>query len=254
MRFHISSRSRRFAGTAGVFVLLAGLGLASGALPAGAVAAATPSVSATTRGPCPDGLPPSGQFVSSTSTSLTFSFVVNAPAQPPGCGLSTATTVNVTDRHPDHETVRVTGAPDLPSGTLTVTGLQPGTDYWFSFTGGGSPFGGPSQGPVRTLAGAGPCTASYETVSSWNSGFLGKITIRNTSASPLDEWELGWTFTRGERLTGAYNATITGTIDSPVLTPPSWMAAVPVGGSQAITILVAGRPAPASLPVSCSAG
>jgi Cellulose binding domain len=368
MRFHISSPNRRFVTAAGAALLLAGLGLTTGSVPAGATSARPgPAVATTTRGPCPDAQSPTGDLVSATSTTLRFSFTAYNANPPEGCGLAAYTTVNVSDHDPDGAVIRVdsvaglasgfitvtglrpdtdywfwftgggspfggagkgpvrtlaavptppvtvttrptcpdpmppsgaptsatptsltfsftaTGAalpdycgfttttvsvydhtptsppaagtaasaPHVASGTLTVTGLKPATDYWYVFGGGGSPFGGVVQGPVRTPSGGNACTASYATVSSWNSGFLGTVTIRNMSAEPLSAWKVGWTFTRGERLAGAYNAVIGGTQESPVLTRPVWDAAIPAGGTKDITILVNDKPAPAGIAVSC---
>jgi Cellulose binding domain len=370
MRFLISSRNRRFVTAAGAAVVLAGLALTAGSIPAGAISARPgPAVATTTRGPCPDAPSPTGDLVSATSTTLRFSFTAFNPVPPDGCGLAAYTTVNVSDHTPGGTVFRVDSAPGLASGFITVTGLRPDTDYWFSFTGGGSPFGSATKGPVRTLAavptpsvtittrqpcpdpfppsgapasatptsltfsftayGAGlpdycgfttttlsvydhtpttppaagtatsaphaasgtltvtglrpgtdywyvfggggspfggvvqgpvrtppagdVCTASYATISSWSTGFLGTVTIRNTSGAPLSAWKVGWTFTRGERLTGAYNAVIGGTTQSPVLTRPVWDTPIPAGGTKDVTVLVSDQPAPAGIVISCGA-
>lgn len=206
---------------------------------------------------CPDYPPVTGAFVSATATSLTFSFVAPNPNPRPGCSIGTATTVTVLGVAPDGSrfvVTRVTGQSGVASGTLTATGLAPDSTYYFGFSGGGSPFGSPTYGPVRTLPGtqAPPCSARLMMVSQWPGGFFAQVTVTNSTTVPLSGWRVSWAWTGGERLVDAYNVTVGGTPTAPSLTPKDWNRTIQPGGSVSFHLIGASTGSAAVPIVSCA--
>jgi cellulase/cellobiase CelA1 len=53
-----------------------------------------------------------------------------------------------------------------------------------------------------------PCSVSYVRQSEWAGGFVANVTIRNTSAGPIANWTLLFTFNGDQRITNAWNATV----------------------------------------------
>jgi hypothetical protein len=111
-------------------------------------ASTLPSGSATTTTIACDPRQPDVGFVSATATSLTFSYKAYGTAS---CGGERPVSVQVSPDKTNTNSV-VVNAP-WPSGTVTVPNLAPATAYYYSASGGGSPFGNPWFGPVSTLAG-----------------------------------------------------------------------------------------------------
>jgi len=62
-----------------------------------------------------------------------------------------------------------------------------------------------SSSSVPTL---GSC--SYVINSQWNNGFTAAIKIKNTSAQPINDWSVNWQYADGSKITGSWNATLTG--------------------------------------------
>ncbi|MFI7336380.1 glycoside hydrolase family 9 protein [Streptomyces sp. NPDC050085] len=55
----------------------------------------------------------------------------------------------------------------------------------------------------------GACAVTYKTDNVWNTGFTATVTAKNTSSTPVDGWQLGWAYAGGQRVTSAWNATVT---------------------------------------------
>ncbi|MFD4659420.1 glycoside hydrolase family 9 protein [Kitasatospora sp. NPDC058444] len=53
------------------------------------------------------------------------------------------------------------------------------------------------------------CSVSYGLGSSWGDGFTATVTVRNTGTSPVSGWTLGWNFAGDQRISTAWNATVT---------------------------------------------
>ncbi|MGC3000469.1 GH12 family glycosyl hydrolase domain-containing protein [Streptomyces sp. G35A] len=89
-------------------------------------------------------------------------------------------------------------------------------------TGGGTP-GGPGT-PTA-------CTVSYAT-NVWQGGFTANVTVRNGGSSAIDGWRLAFTLPSGQRVTNAWNASLTpssGAVTASGLNDDTRIAA---GGSQ----------------------
>jgi endoglucanase len=55
----------------------------------------------------------------------------------------------------------------------------------------------------------GTCDVTYKVDNAWNDGFTASVTIRNTSESRIDGWELTWSWPGSQRVTNAWNAQVT---------------------------------------------
>ncbi|MFI5840092.1 cellulose binding domain-containing protein [Catenuloplanes sp. NPDC051500] len=69
----------------------------------------------------------------------------------------------------------------------------------------------PSPTPTATTtppAPAGGCAVTYD-ANSWNGGFTANVTVRNTSTSPINGWDLGFALPAGQQVGNSWNATVT---------------------------------------------
>ncbi|MGB2567583.1 GH12 family glycosyl hydrolase domain-containing protein [Micromonospora citrea] len=63
----------------------------------------------------------------------------------------------------------------------------------------------PSSPPPSNAA----CTVKYTPASVWNSGFTADVTITNRGSSTINGWNLTYNLPSGQRVTNAWNATVT---------------------------------------------
>ncbi|GAB3208356.1 glycosyl hydrolase family 18 protein [Marinactinospora thermotolerans] len=77
-------------------------------------------------------------------------------------------------------------------------------------------------------------TVVYTEGDRWNTGYSGQFTIANASSAPLTDWTIEFTLPAGASVTSLWNATMRRSGSTYVLTPPSWGAPVPAGGSYGI--------------------
>jgi Cellulose binding domain len=170
-----------------------------------------------------------------------------------------------TDAAGTHEFTSIPLTPArVGGGVLDVTRLPSGTAFWWNYSQNG--YTSPIQGPARTTSsstvtasssvttspGPGPssCAAAMKIVSSWDDGFVADVDVRNTGTEPIT-WSVAWTWTGGQSLTQAWNATVAGTPTSPVLTGAGWNRQLQAG--QTATAGLLGRGPAGSVPVvTCS--
>ncbi|GAA3019039.1 family 43 glycosylhydrolase [Streptosporangium longisporum] len=74
------------------------------------------------------------------------------------------------------------------------------------------------------------CRVDYAVASQWSGGFTGGVTVRNLG-DPVDGWRLTWTFTGGQRISQAWNATATQSGTAVTAVDAGYNAALPSGGS-----------------------
>lgn len=75
------------------------------------------------------------------------------------------------------------------------------------------------------------CSADYELQNSWNSGYVAKVTVRNTSGSALSDWSLGFTNPNGQQVTSAWNASVSQQGDQVTATGDGWNSSIAASGS-----------------------
>ncbi|CAL9289832.1 GH12 family glycosyl hydrolase domain-containing protein [Streptomyces sp. SudanB52_2052] len=90
-------------------------------------------------------------------------------------------------------------------------------------TGGGDP-GGPG-GPAAA------CQVTYG-ANVWQGGFTADVTVKNTGSAAVDGWRLGFTLPSGQRVTSAWNATLSGTSGAVTASPVAHNARIAAGGTQ----------------------
>ncbi|WP_234534282.1 glycoside hydrolase family 9 protein [Streptomyces shenzhenensis] len=64
----------------------------------------------------------------------------------------------------------------------------------------------------RTSTGGQPtasCAVTYKVDNAWSDGFTATVTVKNTGTSAVGGWQLTWSYPGGQRVTSAWNATVT---------------------------------------------
>nr|WP_241562058.1 glycoside hydrolase family 9 protein [Streptomyces hoynatensis] len=65
----------------------------------------------------------------------------------------------------------------------------------------------------------------------WSGGFTSQVEVRNTGDTAISPWELKWSFADQQRITNAWNATVTQSGSDVSAKPLGWNATIPPGGS-----------------------
>ncbi|GGS96957.1 cellulose binding domain-containing protein [Nonomuraea spiralis] len=91
--------------------------------------------------------------------------------------------------------------------------------------------------PSPTPSGSAGCTAVVETVGQWQGGFQGEVTVKNTGASPMTGWNVGWTFADGQRITQLWGGLLTQTGSSVSVRNETWNGALAPGATTTFGFL-----------------
>ncbi|MDH2424692.1 cellulose binding domain-containing protein [Sphaerisporangium sp. TRM90804] len=118
-----------------------------------------------------------------------------------------------------YDVYREAGATDVRVGTATgasfaLTGLSAGTAHTFyviarDAAGNSSAASGPVTFTTTTGGGGDGCTATYRIAHSWQGGFQGEVTVRNTRTTAITGWTVRWAFADGQTVGQAWSATVT---------------------------------------------
>jgi acetylxylan esterase len=128
---------------------------------------------------------------------------------------------------------------------------------FFGITAAPDPDPDPEPDPDPDLTGA--CTVTYAT-NSWDTGFTGSVTVKNTSTTSVNSWSLTWSFGGGQRVTQYWSSTITQSGAAVTATNVPWNGAIVPGGSVQFGFNGShsgSNPAPSDFAlngVACSAG
>lgn len=90
--------------------------------------------------------------------------------------------------------------------------------------------GPPTPAPTTPPAGQGACRITYA-VNSWTGGFTGDVTITNTGTSAVNGWTLTFSFTNGQQVTNAWNATVTQGGSTVTARNAGYNGSIPPGGT-----------------------
>src|SRR5688500_5784700 len=74
-------------------------------------------------------------------------------------------------------------------------------------------------------AAAAGCRVAYAVGSQWSGGFTANVSVTNLG-DPVNGWRLGWTFPSGQRVTQAWNATVTSSGDAVTAANTSYNAGI----------------------------
>jgi hypothetical protein len=132
--------------------------------------------------------------------------------------------------------VRQTVSRGLAQDNWYLTSIQAGFEPWQNGAGlavnsfsssvnlGGSTPGGPG-----TPSGPAACKVTYGT-SVWQDGFTADVTVANTGSSPVNGWKLAFTLPSGQRITNAWNATVSSSTGSVTAANVAHNASITPGG------------------------
>lgn len=67
----------------------------------------------------------------------------------------------------------------------------------------------PSPTATPTPPPSAGCAATYRLVNQWQGGFQGEVTVRNSGTAALSGWTARFAHADGQRITQAWNATVT---------------------------------------------
>ncbi|MEU5042241.1 GH12 family glycosyl hydrolase domain-containing protein [Streptomyces griseorubiginosus] len=124
----------------------------------------------------------------------------------------------------------------LAQNNWYLTSIQAGFEPWQNGAGlavnsfsstvnlGGSTPGGPG-----TPGGPAACKVAYGT-SVWQDGFTGDVAVTNTGSAPVDGWKLAFTLPSGQRITNAWNATVSPASGAVTATNAAHNASIAPGG------------------------
>ncbi len=84
--------------------------------------------------------------------------------------------------------------------------------------------------PTQASAATG-CSASYATASEWSGGLVGGVTVTNTGSSALTGWTVTFTFGGDQKVTSAWNAALTQSLDYVTASNLSYNGSVAAGTS-----------------------
>ncbi|KFG71982.1 cellulase family glycosylhydrolase [Streptomyces mutabilis] len=147
--------------------------------------------------------------------------------------------------------------------SVTVPGLTADTAYTFAVyarDAAGNRSARSATVDVTTRDGGGTpgttCAVTYRVVGEWPGGFQGEIAVRNTGTAPLGPWTLAFTFPDGQTVTNMWGGTATQTGGAVSVTPASYTATVPAGGTVTLGFTAAkgaANTAPAAFSVNGTA-
>jgi cellulase/cellobiase CelA1 len=81
------------------------------------------------------------------------------------------------------------------------------------------------------VADAAAVTASLSVDHTWQTGFIARFAITNSSAVPLTDWRLEFDMPVGQSVSHTWNSTLTQSGTHYVLTPANWNRTIAPGGS-----------------------
>ena len=84
---------------------------------------------------------------------------------------------------------------------------------------------------VAPVAHATAAAARLSVSSTWQTGFIARFAITNSSAVPLNDWKLEFDLPSGESVSHTWNSTLVQSGTHYVLTPANWNRIIAPGGS-----------------------
>ena len=115
-----------------------------------------------------------------------------------------------------------------------MTGLTAATTYYYRVTAinaGGESTATSQASATTTAASSTACHVVYSVTTQWNVGFGTAISIQNTGTTPINNWNLTWTWAGNQAITQAWNATYTQTGANAKLTYMSYNSSIAIGAT-----------------------
>ncbi|MFD3579799.1 glycoside hydrolase family 9 protein [Streptomyces sp. NPDC058644] len=82
----------------------------------------------------------------------------------------------------------------------------------------------------------GACAVTYKGDSVWSTGFTATVTVKNTGSKSVEGWKLSWSYPAGQRVTNAWNATVTQDGTAVVARNADWNRTIPPGATASFGI------------------
>jgi poly(hydroxyalkanoate) depolymerase family esterase len=92
----------------------------------------------------------------------------------------------------------------------------------------------PTSPPPTSLAPGSACHVSYTKSSEWAGGFVASLTVGNTGTSPISGWKLAFSFPGDQRITSAWNATVSQSGETVTATNASYDSAISPGSNVSL--------------------
>ncbi|SCL13706.1 Cellulase/cellobiase CelA1 [Micromonospora nigra] len=121
----------------------------------------------------------------------------------------------------------------------------------------GSPTPSPTATPTPTTSPTPPpagCTATYRLVNQWQGGFQGEVTVRNSGTAALSGWTARFTYADGQRITQAWNATVTQDGTTVTARNVGWNGTLAPGAQASFGFLASSAGTNTVPAVGCTAG
>jgi endo-1,4-beta-xylanase len=170
--------------------------------------------------------------------------VTNPGSQSGTVGTAVSVQVHATDSTAGQTlTYSATGLPaglsinssGLISGTPTTAGTS---TVMVTATDGSGATGTASFAWTVTSAGggggSGTCHVAYSTTSEWPGGFVAAATITNTGTTALSSWRLAFSFPGDQKITSAWNSTVSQSGTAVTLTNAGYNGTIAAGGSTSV--------------------
>jgi large repetitive protein len=124
-------------------------------------------------------------------------------------------------------------ATGITATSYSHTGLAPSSVHYYVVTAQNSAgeSAASNQANATTQAAGVSCQVVYTVTTQWNVGFGTAITIKNTGSTPINSWNLTWTWAGNQQITQAWNANYTQTGKNASMTNASWNPSIAPGAT-----------------------
>jgi cellulase/cellobiase CelA1 len=131
------------------------------------------------------------------------------------------------------------------AGIVAATSLPPHRE----------PSSAPAQlasAPSTTTSTAGPgvCAARYQVVKSWNGGFQGLVTVRNSGRSDLAGWTVSWPTPAGTSIDDLWNGRLLRTGPTSAIASAEWNGVLRPGETTTFGFVALARGGNHGMPVT----
>jgi xyloglucan-specific exo-beta-1,4-glucanase len=89
----------------------------------------------------------------------------------------------------------------------------------------------PTDTPTPTPTGDSGCVAAYKQIGSWQGGFQGEVTVKNTGTSATKAWKVSWTFPGDQKVSQFWSAKLTQQGTAVTATNESWNGSLAGGAT-----------------------
>jgi hypothetical protein len=123
-------------------------------------------------------------------------------------------------------------ATGVTATSYSNTGLAASTAYYYVVTARNANGESTASNQATATTKAAPsCHVVYTVTSQWNVGFGTAITIKNTGTTPINGWNLRWTWAGNQKITESWNSDYTQTGANASLTNASWNPTIAPGAT-----------------------